>query len=366
MLKSFRRRERRTSGGATMSLAKSLPCADLGTAFCPCALAASGQCTYCTRLRGEDRCACDWSGVCVLLHRGPAPSLPANVNPPQGAVRRTRAARIISAKTLTDGVCELWVRAPAWPCEQLRRPGTFVLIRPASLPGRFDVPLTVAGVKGDTFRLIFKIAGPKTQPLALLTRGGDVIWRGPYYSGLLGLRNLMAAHHATTPAAVPATALVVARGVGQAVALPVVSHLVTRGIRCEVMLDPRGSGGGFARSELESLSGLRVEDIRCMKPAGATLLAGAVERIAHKAPPGAMALISCGSDLQHRWLVSLRPALLEAAGGRPLHYAAVNNSLVVCGEGVCGACVRRLPDGARFRGCKADAPPELLWSQEMR
>ncbi|MDP2871431.1 MAG: hypothetical protein Q8P31_02710 [Bacillota bacterium] len=352
-----------------MSICRPLPCADLGSAFCPCALASAGQCVYCTRLRGEDRCACDWAGVCVLLHRGGrgAPDAPGagadgrehvqrSIDPP-AVVRRGRLGTAAAARTLARGVRELRVLATHSGRAQLARPGTFVLIRRASRPDRYDVPLTVAGVDGDTFRLIFKVAGPKTRSLAAAADGEGLVWRGPYYSGLIGLRRLLGDRGR------PRAAVIVTRGLGQAVALPVLAHLAGRGTETTVLLDPRGWGGDFARRELEAVGGGPAADVACMERAGAATLTAALRlRSAQPgAQRGAVLVVSCGSDLQHRWLVGLQPQLRAANGGAPVQYVAVNNALVVCGEGVCGACIRRLPDGTRFRGCKADIPPELLW-----
>ena len=40
-------------------------CADVGTANCPCPLAATGDCLVCGRLSGRGECDCSWAGVCI-------------------------------------------------------------------------------------------------------------------------------------------------------------------------------------------------------------------------------------------------------------------------------------------------------------
>jgi len=126
------------------------------------------------------------------------------------------------------------------------------------------------------------------------------------------------------------------------------------------MLDARGWGRDFARAELEEASRRPVVEIACMEAKGAGQLADSLRGVA--AGRGCL-VVSCGSDLQHRWLLGLRRSLVDASGG-PVEYVAGNNSLIVCAEGVCGACVGRLPNGKRFRGCKADVMPELLWGED--
>lgn len=335
-----------------MSICQPLPCADLGSPYCPCALASAGQCVYCTRLRGENRCGCDWAGVCVMLHRAEGPG-PEVRQPFETAVRKTRPATVTAVRTASQGVCEMWLTASPSLSAQLSLPGTFVMIRAASSPETYAVPLTVAGVRGDAFRLIFKVAGPKTQTFAALAARQGVVWRGPYRSGLLGRRRLL--EDRSRPA------VIVARGLGQAVALPVVTHLVRQGRAAVVLLDPRGWGKDFARSELEAGCRRPVLAIACMDEKGAAQLASTLSEFTQGVGP---LLISCGSDIQHRWLVGLRGGLVEACGGKTVEYVAGNNSLIVCAEGVCGACVGRLPNGKRFRGCKADVMPELLWGED--
>jgi hypothetical protein len=41
-------------------------CEELAAERCPCFLAETAECTYCTLLRGETVCGCDWQGRCAL------------------------------------------------------------------------------------------------------------------------------------------------------------------------------------------------------------------------------------------------------------------------------------------------------------
>lgn len=43
-----------------------MECEELAAELCPCILAATAECTYCTLLRGETVCGCDWQGRCAL------------------------------------------------------------------------------------------------------------------------------------------------------------------------------------------------------------------------------------------------------------------------------------------------------------
>ncbi len=43
-----------------------MECEELAAERCPCILAETAECTYCTLLRGEAVCGCDWQGRCAL------------------------------------------------------------------------------------------------------------------------------------------------------------------------------------------------------------------------------------------------------------------------------------------------------------
>lgn len=43
-----------------------MECEQLAAECCPCLLAETAECTYCTLLRGEKVCDCDWQGRCAL------------------------------------------------------------------------------------------------------------------------------------------------------------------------------------------------------------------------------------------------------------------------------------------------------------
>ncbi|MDT8904063.1 hypothetical protein [Anaeroselena agilis] len=43
-----------------------MECEELAAERCPCTLAETAECTYCTHLRGETVCDCDWQGRCAF------------------------------------------------------------------------------------------------------------------------------------------------------------------------------------------------------------------------------------------------------------------------------------------------------------
>ena len=41
-------------------------CIDINSSYCPCLLADTNHCVYCSQLQGKEFCDCDWQGVCIL------------------------------------------------------------------------------------------------------------------------------------------------------------------------------------------------------------------------------------------------------------------------------------------------------------
>lgn len=355
-----------------MPLAPSLPCADLSGPNCPCALGLAGQCVYCTRLRGESRCACDWAGSCVLLSQpasraglardaaagagtgaGP-PAVPEPARPVR--TRRLRLGRIVARSEPSPGVVDLRMAVSPRVSSLLRRPGCFLFVRPPGPDDSHNTPLTVVEGGIDTVRLVFQVAGPKTQAIARVPAGGNLAWKGPYHNALLGASALRRALRRG-----PGTAVILARGMGQIVAVPLLRLLTVKGWTVDACLDPRGKGGGFARRELERALGRRACEVRFYSESGRkAVLAKLACRSAALGDRPAL-LVSCGTDPLHRWVASIRHQHAAAVADRDWAFVATNNSPMACGEGTCGACTVRFGDGGRVRACKADIPPELLF-----
>jgi len=251
----------------------------------------------------------------------------------------------------------MWIHVPRAVIPQLQGPGKFILTRWSEHDESYDVPLTVVETSRHGMRLVFGVLGPKTIALAGVPAGRQLLWRGPYPGGLWGLTRL---RHSLRQG--PGRAVVVARGMGQAVALPLVrSILAAPGWQVKLLVDASGEDLSAAMGwDAYSRQGdCSLGQIECYAAAGREALLRELT-----ATGGRVVLASCGTDLLHRWVgAAWRELYDQGARGRDLPLlVASNNSLITCGEGSCGACTRRLPSGDRFRACKADCPPELLFA----
>lgn len=166
-------------------------CTDRGTAKCPCALMAAGQCYTCGMLsRGKCDCRAGWQGVCpyneYVQNGEKTQPLPTG-----------RALKIRKVEDFSDRLKVLTLEAPLGLALACSRMGSFVLAG----EGELSLPLSVmeavlagteaelAGAEaggGTCIRLCLDVTGPKSQALDRAAESGDRLWiRGPFFSGLI-------------------------------------------------------------------------------------------------------------------------------------------------------------------------------------
>ncbi len=309
-------------------------CADAGSAVCPCFLAEAGDCIQCSLLRGEELCHCRWSGVCIGAEFGWRKEEP---RPPRPEV----LAAIIEKEYLSADTVKMSIRAdnPDLTAESLA--GRFVLVRAADKPVTFNTPMAVmaADPAAGTITILAQVAGPKTKALA---GASERVWlRGPYPNGLLGAAYLERLSGGR--------ALLVARGVCQAVAVPVARQLRVQGNQVSALIDPGQSGRVFIAAECGELR-IPIREGSLLEEEGMGLL----RRIL--AEEAVDLIFSGGSDAQHK---AIRGELAQLKRRIPL--VVTNNNTICCGEGICGSCQVETAAGQRVRTCKTRLNPADLW-----
>ncbi|ADP77361.1 conserved hypothetical protein [Methanothermus fervidus DSM 2088] len=156
-------------------------CIDAGTEYCPCYLAKLGECYECPLLRGEKFCDCKWRGICKYYEYIWSTG---NIK-----LRKTVSSKVLN-KDMKNDILFLRLKLPHTFLIELKKPGSYVFIRPSSMPPYFDLPVAVMYVN-ETYNYIelaVKIKGPKTKALSL--EKNSIMVRGPYYNGIIGLKNI--------------------------------------------------------------------------------------------------------------------------------------------------------------------------------
>lgn len=367
-----------------------MKCVDLGSEYCPCPLALTGDCLICSRLQersgfdgssermfpsGED-CDCEWSGSCpytVLVQNG-------------GKVAEGRQefpVRLVERKDYGEDGSVLVLDVGRGLAQKASQPGSFVFLRRvqgedqnrgAAETGSFvygDTPISVmrADEAEGTIHLAIRREGPKSKMLLDRALAIDDVReekacgslkyketyqiRGPYYSGLLG-------KEALRPANVKGKKILfLTKGIGAAPVLLTMNRLMT--------MDGT-EGGKVQGAEKKPLTQIRwladdtkidrklIEDYVRMiggdiRPEY-TVLAGS---------PGAGRMVELlGEEYYDTVVISGSPYFVETMRREmktllpEAELVVSNNATMCCGEGICGACTEVAEDGRVIRRCKCD------------
>ncbi|HHZ17429.1 MAG TPA: sulfide/dihydroorotate dehydrogenase-like FAD/NAD-binding protein [Clostridia bacterium] len=317
-------------------------CIDAGTEYCPCYLAEVGECIMCSQLQGKVFCDCtNWKGVCILQeyvwnH--------ARSKPSRGLFR----GQILGAEEVAADVLLLTLQVNRTLARELNQPGAYVFLRPPGTAEYFDIPTSVmrADERLETIVLALQQRGVKTKYLfKQRTEKADqeILLRGPYWNGILGLRHLKGLHHAK--------ALLLLRGIGQAPAVPVAKKLRQGGNEVEVLLDP-GRIKNFTTALFQEM-GCRVLPKIILDLEKLTLRADVLAYLREKILTDGVKLIYCGGPV---FLTQGVSNLLQELRSQ-VALVCSNNTKLCCGEGVCGSCQTRLKNGTRVKSCKTQIDP---------
>lgn len=308
-------------------------CADINTPYCPCILADTNHCVYCSQLKGEAVCNCNWSGVCILNEKSwQSKSIRKNNNENPYVFRTEMVAPILEFKLIADNTYYLLLKLSPELAHDLDRPGAFVFIRRDCDPDIFKFPVGVMYVDQENVGLVVETIGPKSSQI--LNHNGSLIIRAPYYNGVLGGPWIDKLSEGKV--------ILLAGGLGQPPALPIAKTLLAHGNRITAILAPGKTGKVFISDTL-SHANARIITVKSMRSEGLMLLREMLN-IPEELPD---LLVSAGPDEQHFSIASLLQNI-----NIELPMAATNNATMCCGEGVCGSCDKESHNGSKVRTCK--------------
>lgn len=315
-----------------------LNCVDAGSEFCPCYLSETGECIMCSQLQGETFCDCrNWKGVCVYQEY-------AWNREKMKEGRKSHLCSVLHKERISDSVIILTIQVNKTLARELNEPGAYVFLRGIDDPFFFDTPMSImrSDILKETVDIAVQLRGIKTKSLDEL--GDDVVVRGPYWNGLLGMKYIKGLRNSK--------ALLLTRGIGQAPALSVARKLLTSGNEVEVVLDPGRAGINFVEKEYVDMGCTvtvqKILDLETLK-IPAKMMKYIESSILEK---GIKLIYSGGSDKLHEGVSALLKRL-----NTEVYFTCSNDAKFCCGEGVCGSCHTRLPNGKRIKTCKTQISP---------
>lgn len=315
---------------------EAVDCIDAGTDYCPCYLAETNNCLICSQLQGKVFCDCvNWKGVCIYQEykwNGSKMKEPReNVN-----------VEVLERRLINPKIIFLKLKVTKTLARELNQPGSYIFLRDENYPEFFNVPMSImySDEINQTIDLLIQIRGIKTKVLNSDKQYMTI--RGPYWNGLIGLKNLKVLRDKNC--------ILVARGIAQAPSVIVAKKLVCAGNKITVILDPGSSSTDFSRKYFESLGCSIIETGVLNKNILTESVLSELNRLFKDKKIDL--IFSGGSDILHKSILNIINSY-----DKDILFACTNNANICCGEGICGSCSTRLKDGRRIKSCKAQVDP---------
>lgn len=299
-------------------------CIDAGSEYCPCYLAETNDCITCSHLQGKEFCDCEWRGVCIYQE------YTWNKKRAKGT-RNTVEAKILNMKKIGDNLIILNILVGKTLARQLKQPGSYVFIRPKNKPQYFDVPMSIMDSNdySGEIKIAIQIIGSKTK--TFLDIKDSILIRGPYWNGLLGLKELKKQKNSNT--------LVVARGAGLSPAVLVSKYLIKNQNKVTLIMDKGKISEYFVSPYINDLNIISIET-DMVGEKGQLLLEELIKNNNYNL------CYSGGSNTQHQEINNLLKKLSPET-----KFIMSNNKEICCGEGICGSCSMKIGEEV-IKACK--------------
>lgn len=286
-------------------------CIDAGTENCPCHLAETGDCIYCSRLAGKDYCDCDWQGVCVFNE------FCQNGEKIQ-ATRNEFLARIVNRKQYMDDLYALELDTGTGFALKALPPGSFVSVKNPKYSDWYSMPVSVIGCdteKGHIHIAVKKISA-KSKTLIESTESLSV--RGMFRNGIIGLDRVVK---------IKGPVAVISKGIGFAAA----AHFINSYPDSDIYIDTDKICQALVRDYMpRNFRGrLRYVDLNKEK-----------HSILQELAKYSSAVIATSEYFEK---------FFEKNCSGRLQLAVLNNYSICCGEGICGACCDK--NGSKMCKC---------------
>ncbi len=310
-------------------------CIDAGSDYCPCYLAETNDCITCYHLQGKEFCDCSWRGVCIFQEY--------NWNGKRAKIARENfSAKIVDKKIIGDNLIIFKMAVTKTFARHLKQPGSYIFIRDINKPDYFHTPMSIMyadDVKGE-IHVAIQIIGTKTK--SLLSIEDEIMVRGPYWNGVLGIKGLKTLKSSNV--------LIIARGIALAPAVNILRYLVRNNNKITLIMDKGKFSETFIEDYIDESRILTIEaDIISEK--GKLIIKELIRNNHYDL------CFSGGSDPQHdaikRFLDQLSPHT---------KYVITNNKEICCGEGICGSCSMKVGDKT-VKACKTQMNTSYIFEK---
>lgn len=298
-------------------------CADAGSQFCPCHLAYSGDCIKCNMVNGNNKCDCQWQGICIYNE--------VQHNKKQMTEqRKDYLCKIDSIKEIESNIYLLSIQIPNMIAKDLLSPGAYIMLKSKDKSSdMFNTPISVMNVDLDRgmLEVVIKSRGIKTKGII---NYDEVYVKGPYFNGVFGIKEIK-----TTK---DSNCLVIVNGLSQVNSINVIRRLILNNNKVYVFVNNRGVVLDEVMKKIMDL-GVTIYGIDTDEDKDFIIDYIKRNQISF--------VYSSGGNCFNKSIMNIVDTV-----DKYIKLAISNNNLICCGEGVCGACTINL-NGERVKTCKS-------------
>ncbi len=300
-------------------------CIDVGTQYCPCHLAETNECLICSFLKGKDICECNWQGTCVFSEYY------WNNNKRKDG-RKEYDSKIIDKYKCGINSYIIKIRTNKWLVSQLIHPGSYILIRGKNSNNYYNMPISIMDVdiEKEVIYIAYQVVGIKTKKLEQCNY--NVIIKGPYWNGIFGLKNLKKIKSGKC--------VVIAKGIAQAPVVLTMKKMINDNNEVILFVD-KGKVKEFFIDDFIDKNNIQRYEVNLRNDKDKNLLLKTIK------DNNIDIIYSSGSDKLHSYVINI-----IRKTDTKTKLVVTNNNIICCGEGICGACTRRLENGTLIRTCK--------------
>jgi dihydroorotate dehydrogenase electron transfer subunit len=332
-------------GGETMY--HEIPnCIDAGTEYCPCKLAETGDCIICSQLSNKEFCDCvNWKGVCIYEEY-----VWNDCKAKNG--RKEYQSKIVKKDFIKENLILLSIKLEHSLITDLDKPGSFIFIRNPKCDEYYNVPISLLSVDlyEDLVDVCIEIKGIKTKMLCDLDSMDDIIVKGPFWNGIMGIDKLNSVHDGNS--------IVVAKGIGQAPALPALKRLYENNNKIDLIIDKKPYGTILFENYFRNY---RVNVIECDTLCNGSLTEEFKKLLKNLIDEDTNLIHCVGADILNYELLEFINSTEDFKS--KIKYSCSNNAKMCCGEGICGACAARFKGGLTKKFCKYQIEPEFIFER---
>lgn len=313
-------------------------CIDAGSIYCPCHLAETNNCVHCSQLSNNEFCQCkDWCGVCIYekyLSNGATAS----------KIRETYKCKLIEKESFEDNLYMFRIKVSQSLAKELKYPGSFIFLRTLDSLNYYDVPISVmeSDIDSCIIKLLIKVTGIKTQKLSESAEGDDLLVRGPFSNGIMGLLNINKSKNGIS--------IITAREIGIAPSIPVMKKLYSNGNKIISLIECKYNKDIYK----DYFKKFNLEVIDCSILDHGNLTDDFKSKLSEILNKYKVNLLHCGGpDIMTYKIIKFID--------KSINLSCCNNAKMTCGEGICGSCTKHYEENVVKRLCKVQIDPRDLF-----